>query len=167
MRNIDVSSAELFLTNEVDEKIVFLYAGLIARHIEGIHRVVVADVTALLGNLKKVLPAESDAKTWHLVLEGNHRAVAHALQSTSVPCTVLENDEDLRLAKEFGNEGAMCHVVHEQSSFDKLVREGLRETKSMRDKRRIAEDYARAGVEDNSLDIRNLPSYLQRQILFK
>jgi hypothetical protein len=133
MKDIDVPASRLITTNLVDEGVVSIYAGLIARNIQGIHRIIVADISHILSSMV----GRSD-RVWyrgrnvcnrkafsHVVIEGNHRSVAQALFSEDLPCTLLESNDDLEQCRLLSDDGLMCRFVHDENDLNQLVREAF------------------------------------------
>lgn len=133
MRNISVHRSRLLTTNSIDEGVVGIYAGFIARRIKGIHRTVVADVREIMrpwqddaGDIWMGGRKKCNAKDFsHIILEGNHRAIAQGLFSEKIPSTLLENDADLEEFKRLSEAGDACRFTHDEAHLDAIVTNGF------------------------------------------
>lgn len=153
MKNLDISPQHLLLTNDVNEGPVFMYLDLLARNIkDAVHRVIVADISEYyIGD------------TTHLILEGNHRTVSHALLDKEVPCILLEDDEDLLECQRQSDEGKMCRFTHNTTDLAALVAKGVRHNKCVSYGTDIA-TYISKNTRNGALDLSSLPWFIRDQI---
>ena len=159
MKNILVPSKGILLSNSASEGTVYLYADLIARGVRSIHRVVVADVRLLMEHHEKLRGS-------HVVLEGNNTAVAYALLREKVPCTLVENDQDLLQCRKLSDTGKMRRFVHEEKDFQTLVVTALDHARRRMETANLVE-YARFSIDRRGIEIDRFPQFLRSQIILK
>jgi hypothetical protein len=169
MRQIEVPVTRLLLTNHVAEAAVISYADLIARGFaDAVHKVVVAEVFP--GDAKSRKLADEMAAMGppeiYVVIEGNHRAVAHALLRRSLPCLELECDADLDECRRLAEEGRGGRFVHRDDELEPLIRRALEMSGThLTYSPRIAVEHARELVRDNTIDLLELPRFLREQVI--
>ncbi|MBP9750693.1 MAG: hypothetical protein KBC95_02485 [Candidatus Peribacteraceae bacterium] len=173
MRQVEVPVSRLLLSNHVVEAAVISYADLIARGFaDAVHKVVVAEVfpgdarsrklAAELEAMELADPAERN----FVVIEGNHRAVAHALMRLSLPCLELENDADLEECRRLAEEGRGGRFVHRDTELEPLIRRALEMSAThLTYSPRIAVEHARELVRTQTINVLELPRFLRDQVL--
>lgn len=167
MRDLEIRRSQLVLSNEVKEGPVGIYAGLIGRNIQGIHRIVIAEMNSVLQ--KRMRTTNQAQCLWpihlcsHVILEGNHRAVAHALLSEKIPCTILENNADVAACIELSENGKMSRFIHQQADLEYIIDKALEYPYNRYDFFSVSA-YLKRGINSNQFSINKWPKYLRDQI---
>ena len=171
MKDLSISPASLLMSNHVEEGPTAIYAELIARNVIGIHRTVVADIRTILSQLQsdsnmtlyqKERLASMQGNS-HIILEGNHKAVAYGILSKEIPCTMLEDDDDVSTCIELSSQGKMIRFVHRQTELQSMVKEALGLPWMQSEQNNVAA-YIESAIEDQLFSIEQWPKYLKEII---
>lgn len=163
MKNLELEPQQLAVTNHVQEEIVAIYLSLLARDFrEAVGRVIASPIRPIYHKGVDLYISEPLSDASHLIIEGNHRAVAYALIDGKVPIIEITNQSDFARCKSMARQGEIPHFVH-KGTYPDTIRNGIKQF--FNDSRRLDKFIAKE-LKDRGIELKKLPPYIQRAVKF-